>query len=138
METRTVVLIGFDGVTALDVIGPLEVLTAAQHYLDPQSHAFRYRCIVAGITRRAFRAESGVMLVPTNTLRELRSVDTAIIPGGMGLRATKVNEAVSQWVLARAEKIRRIASVCTGIYGLAPTGLLDGKRAATHWQFAAD
>jgi transcriptional regulator GlxA family with amidase domain len=45
---------------------------------------------------------------------------------------------VAAWVTSRANRIRRIASVCTGIYGLAPTGLLDGRRVTTHWKFAAD
>jgi putative intracellular protease/amidase len=49
-------------------------------------------------------------------------MDTLVIPGGRGLRTTDINRAVAKWIRGRANTTRRIASVCTGIYGLAPTG----------------
>src|SRR6185503_12115529 len=72
-------------------------------------------------------------VIPTST-----ELDTLIVPGGSGLRAGGLAERVAKWVSGRATNIRRIASVCTGIYGLAPTGLLDGRDVATHWGFADD
>src|SRR4029450_8429956 len=60
------------------------------------------------------------------------------IPGGRGLRRPEVNRAVAMWLKTRARQTRRIVSVCTGIYGLAASGLLDGRRVTTHWRFAAD
>ena len=65
-------------------------------------------------------------------------LDTLIVPGGSGLRRPGVAEAAARWIGARAPHVRRLASVCTGIYGIAPTELLDGRRVATHWSAIAD
>jgi transcriptional regulator GlxA family with amidase domain len=65
-------------------------------------------------------------------------LDTLIIPGGSGLRKPAISQSVSAFVKARAGCTRRIASVCTGIYGLAATGLLSGRKVTTHWHFAHD
>ncbi|MEY2607446.1 MAG: hypothetical protein QOH31_5296, partial [Verrucomicrobiota bacterium] len=66
------------------------------------------------------------------------ALDTLVIPGGSGLRKPEINAKVSSWVKSRVAHIRRVATVCTGIYGLAPTGLLDGRKVTTHWRFARD
>ena len=60
------------------------------------------------------------------------------MPGGPGLREPETNAAVASWLKTRAASTRRIVSVCTGLYGLAASGLLDGRRATTHWLHAAD
>jgi transcriptional regulator GlxA family with amidase domain len=83
-------------------------------------------------------AESGVVFLPQKTLFTAPALDTLIIPGGSGLRKTQTNATVSAWLRSRAGRIRRVATVCTGIYGLAPTGLLDGRHVTTHWRFARD
>ena len=58
--------------------------------------------------------------------------------GGGGIRTPCTSAPIAEWLLRRAPHARRIASVCIGIYGVAPTGLLDGRRVATHWRFALD
>ena len=63
-------------------------------------------------------------------------LDTLIVPGGSGLREPKTNREVASFVRSRAARVRRVAAVCTGIYGVAPTGLLDGRVVTTHWAFA--
>lgn len=98
----------------------------------------RYETVVIGTSRETVRAESGLRVSAHCTLASVPSLDTVIIPGGRGLREPDVNKAITSWVLKRWRGIRRVASVCTGIYGLAPTGLIDGRRATTHWAFAAD
>ena len=94
--------------------------------------------MVIGPSRRPFTSDSGIVFTPAATLRDAPELDTLIIPGGHGLRDPIINAKVSAWVRGRAPRTRRIASVCTGIYGLAPTGLLDGRRVTTHWKFADD
>jgi transcriptional regulator GlxA family with amidase domain len=126
---RRIGFIGYDNVTALDLIGPIEAFTAVP--LD-------YQICILGLTKKPFRSESGVSLAPDATLAQAPKLDTLFIPGGSGLRELKISRAVTAWIKERAPEIRRVASVCTGIYGLAPSGVLDGRRVTTHWRFAAD
>jgi len=60
------------------------------------------------------------------------------VPGGQGLRKPHVMSVVAAWIAQSARRAERVASVCTGIYGIAPSGLLDGRRVTTHWKFAKD
>ena len=91
-----------------------------------------------GLSQKPFVSESGIVFQPQATLKNAPALDTLVIPGGRGLRVPKTQAAVAEWVKGRAGRIRRIATVCTGIYGLAPTGLLDGRTVTTHWRFARD
>jgi transcriptional regulator GlxA family with amidase domain len=94
--------------------------------------------IVIGVNGRPFTSDAGIMFRPGRTLETAPTLDTLIIPGGHGLREPRTNAKIASWVKSRAGSIRRVATVCTGIYGLAPTGLLDGRRATTHWRYAPD
>jgi len=67
-----------------------------------------------------------------------RRLDTLIIPGGKGLRVPQTQRTVAEWVGECAARTRRIATACTGTYGLAATGLLNGRRVTTHWRHAHD
>ena len=130
----------FDGITALDLVGPAEafaVATAPARAAGAPSQP-AYEALTLGLSRRACISESGVMFVPSCAIGDAPALDTLIIPGGSGLRRPRTNLKVTRWLQQRASRIRRVASVCTGIYGLAPSGLLDGLRATTHWRFAAD
>jgi len=130
-------MVGYDGVTALDVTGATEAFAAAR--VDEDGVMVPpYEIVVFSPGGKPFTAESGVTIKPHRGLDGEADLDTLIIPGGCGLRDPKVNRRVAAWVRAHAPRIRRIASVCTGIYGLAATGLLDGRRVTTHWRFARD
>ena len=128
--------LGFEGVTALDLVGPLEAFSVAASAGEPADPF--YDPIVVGLSRRPFTAESGLVLKAHTTIDRAPPLDTIIIPGGPGLRRPAITARVAQWLAARASQTRRMATVCTGIYGLAPTGLLDGRRVTTHWRFARD
>lgn len=130
----------FDGITALDLVGPAEVFAVAAAPTGPRGAPASpaYEVLTLGTSRRACVSESGVTFVPSCTIEDAPALDTLIIPGGSGLRRPHTNSRVTRWLKQRAARIRRIASVCTGIYGLAPSGLLDGLRATTHWRFAGD
>ena len=131
-------IIGFDELNALDLIGPAEAFATARNQEANRSSKDTYEVIVIGLSRRRFVAESGVVFHPHTTLQAAPKLDTIIIPGGRGLRRPDVNLTVANWIRKRAPQTRRIVSVCTGIYGLAASGLLDDRRVTTHWRFAAD
>ena len=138
MKSLRVGLIGYDGVQALDIIGPSDAFTIADIETDNGQRRPCYEVIIVGITNKPFRAESGVFFQPHTTLRNAPTLDTLIIPGGRGARIGQSSSLIAKWISSRAKRIRRIASVCTGVYALAPTGLLDGRRVTTHWRFAND
>ena len=138
MKSLRVGLIGYDGVQALDIIGPSDAFTIADIETDNGQRRPCYEVIIVGITNKPFRAESGVSFQPHTTLRNAPTLDTLIIPGGRGARIGQSSSLIAKWISSRAKRIRRIASVCTGVYALAPTGLLDGRRVTTHWRFAND
>jgi Transcriptional regulator containing an amidase domain and an AraC-type DNA-binding HTH domain len=127
-------ILGFDGIQALDLVGPSDAFTVA----TTASGERCYEVVVIGISAKPFRAESGVIFHPHETLRTASAVDTLIVPGGRGLRVERTNKQISQWIGSHAAQIRRIACVCTGTYGIAPTGLLNGREVTTHWRFAED
>ncbi|HKF41659.1 MAG TPA: helix-turn-helix domain-containing protein [Thermoanaerobaculia bacterium] len=138
MSPRRIAFLGFDGLTALDLVGPADAFASA--FVEGEDGRPRpcYEIAVIGLKKGPFVAQSGVVFKPTATLETAGAIDTLIVPGGPGLRRGSTARRVSAWIAGRAGQIRRIASVCTGIYGIAPTGLLDGRRVTTHWNHAAD
>lgn len=138
MKHLRVGILGFDGLTALDLAGPHEAFAAATDTLRAAGASAHYQLVVIGIKRRPFRAGSGLTITPQFTLETAPALDTLIIPGGEGLREPAINRRVARWIVERAPKTRRVVSVCTGIYGLAASGLLDQRRVTTHWAHAAD
>jgi transcriptional regulator GlxA family with amidase domain len=138
MSPKRIGILGFESVIASHLTGPTVAFTAAS--LD-NAYGGRIACYdvrIIGLTLRPFRAESGMMLIPNETTRTAAGFDTIIIPGGSGLRRPEISLHVSDWVLSLVKDTRRFASVCTGIYGLAPTGLLDNRDVTTDWRFASD
>jgi transcriptional regulator GlxA family with amidase domain len=131
-RSRRIGILIFDGMTALDVVGPADAFASAG------SAAPAYEVVTIGLTRQRCVAESGLLVQPSHTIDDALALDTLLVPGGSGLRERRVNRRAANWIGERARHVRRIASVCTGIYGIAPTGLLDGRRVTTHWRFAED
>ena len=133
VTTIRVALLGFDGVQGLDLVGPLDAFAAANDIV-----AGAYGPVVVSLDGRPFVSEAGLRMVPDCALAGLGPVDTLIVPGGAGLRRAAVAAPVVVAIKARAPSLRRILSICTGIYAVGATGLLDGRRATTHWRFALD
>jgi transcriptional regulator GlxA family with amidase domain len=138
MNPRRIGFLGFDGVTALDLVGPAEVFSTAVAAEPATGKGTLYEVMIIGVTGRPFTSNSGIVFKPARTLETAPALDTVIVPGGEGLREPRTNARVTEWIRSRAGRIRRVASVCTGIYGVAPSGLLDGRRVTTHWKFTAD
>lgn len=126
----------YEGFQTLDLAGPLDALGAANEWAAERLPP--YSTIILGLDRESVRTETGLLVVPDAGVEEAPPLDTLIIPGGRGSRVINRDERLLRWIRARAADTRRIASTCTGIYLLAATGLLDGRRATTHWRFAED
>ena len=131
--TIRVALLGYDGVQTLDLSGPLDAFSSASD-LRPGAYA----TVVASLDGAPFTSEAGLRITPDCALAKTGPLDTLILPGGEGLRRPGVAVRVAAAVRESAPGLRRIVSVCTGLYGLAPSGLVDGRRATTHWKFAKD
>ena len=141
MTPRRIGILGYDGIQALDLVGPAEALAAARaHPRDGGTGgpAPAYEIVIIGLTGRRFVAESGLTMQADTTVARRLPLDTLIVPGGRAMREPETSRKTAAWIASRAAGTRRIASVCTGIYGLAPTGLLDGRCVTTHWRFARD
>jgi transcriptional regulator GlxA family with amidase domain len=135
--TRVVGIIGYPGVVALDVVGPFDAFAIAGQLAAGVKPA--YRCLLICPRDEPIVTDSGLRFVPDYALAHAPAqLDTVIVAGGDGARDPTISAPISAWLKGRAPRCRRIASVCIGIYALAPTGLLDGRRVATHWRFAQD
>ncbi|MEO3758573.1 GlxA family transcriptional regulator [Mycobacterium sp. B14F4] len=132
---RSVVMLGFAGVQALDLVGPFEVFTGASMYLTGRG---RDGYDVGIVTRDGEPASTGtgLALVGRPLPDPRRPIDTLILPGGYGVDDARRDLDVVAWVRAAAEHSRRVVSVCTGAFLAAQAGLLDGCPATTHWAFA--
>lgn len=97
-----------------------------------------YEVVVVGLRGMKFTASSGVTFTAQCPAAAAPRFDTLIVPGGSGLRTPGIAEHAVSWLAEHAPRARRVVTVCTGIYGLAPTGLLDGRRVATHWSAVRD
>jgi transcriptional regulator GlxA family with amidase domain len=128
-----VALLGYDGVQTLDLCGPLDAFGSANGL-----RAGSYETVVVSLDGAPFTSEPGLRITPDCALADAGLLDTLLLPGGEGLRREGVAAKVAQALCSQAPRLRRIVSVCTGIYGLGPSGLADGRRATTHWKFTAD
>lgn len=137
MKVRRVGIVAFDGVQALDVAGPADVFTIANTLIDKK--APRYMVTLLAPRKGRIATESGIAFHADATLARSPLFDTVIVPGGRTLREDESARAqLAGWLRNHAPRARRIASVCTGIYALAESGLLDGRSATTHWRFAEE
>jgi len=138
MVPKRIGFLGFEGVTASHLAGPADTFAAAAPEDGYGNTISCYQICALGLASEPFRAESGMIFKPEETLRTAPELDTIVIPGGKGLRDSEVTERISDWILTCAKRTRRVATIGIGIYGLAPTGLLDGREVTTHWRFASD
>lgn len=137
---RLIVIVLFEGVDLLDVTGPPEVFS-----LVPRETAERvgYEVVLAAETTAPVTTAAGVRILPDATFREVaeRAIDTLLVPGSVEVDSERRIHPITDpgtvaWVKALATRTRRVTSVCVGAHILAAAGLLDGKRATTHWSTA--
>ncbi|GGX15066.1 GlxA family transcriptional regulator [Streptomyces chryseus] len=139
-SVRSVLVVLFDGVQSLDVTGPVEVFAGAAlqaGHAEGRPDGGRgdadaaYRIRTASLDGGAVRTSSGLTLVPDAALADEPAPHTLLVPGGPGTRDP--DPRLTDWLRETAPHAERLVSVCTGALLLAGAGLLDGRRATTHW-----
>jgi transcriptional regulator GlxA family with amidase domain len=134
---RVIDVLTYPAVQLLDVTAPVPVFASANDLVAGAGGARPYLPRVVAPGGKSVTASAGVALatVPLTPLGE--ALDTLLVAGGEGAEAAAENPALVEWVRERATLARRVASVCTGALLLAAAGVLDGRRAATHWEYCA-
>ncbi|SDP22968.1 Transcriptional regulator GlxA family, contains an amidase domain and an AraC-type DNA-binding HTH domain [Nakamurella panacisegetis] len=130
---RTVIFLAVPDLQILDLAGPMEVFHGADRVARSQSRAGYDLAVVSASPGRLMT--SGGLGIHAEALPDPATpIDTLVLPGGDGARATPTDSAAVSWIRQAAPHARRIATVCTGSFLAGRAGLLDGRRVATHWQ----
>ncbi len=128
--TRSVGFVIFPDALLLDLAGPLQVFEIANE--AGATRGSDYRISICSTKGGPIRTSSGVE-IQTSSLAAMNSADTIVIVGGHGVYAAATDAALTSWMASQARSARRICSVCTGAFVLAASGLLEGRKAVTHW-----
>lgn len=131
MPARSIVIVAFDGVQALDVTGPHEVFAGADALVTHQGRGDGYRIEVAARSAGEVRTESGLGLHANGLADVSPTIDTLIIPGGNGVEQASQDLELVEWLTR--QRPRRVATVCSGPFLAAAAGLISGRRVTTHW-----
>ncbi|MFD2706626.1 DJ-1/PfpI family protein [Salibacterium lacus] len=135
MLKRTVGIFVFNEVEVLDVAGPFEVFSLAA-FADSDRNAFDVKTVSED--GGMISARNGLKVTPDYSFDHHPAFDIVTIPGGYGAEAIEIdNPNVIKWIQQQRSKTEMMISVCTGAFLLAKAGILDGKRATTHWMDAA-
>ncbi len=154
-DPRLVAIVVYPGVQSLDVSGPLEVFSGATRLLEAGASPGERGYDVRVLSRdgRPLRTSSGLGIVPHGRLphnakaaelgarqgdTQERSIDTLVVAGGWGYADAAADRGLVDWIAGASAAARRTTSVCTGAFLLAAAGLLDGRRATTHWASAEE
>ena len=137
-KPRQIAIVAYPDVQSLDVVGPLEVFAGAQRLIEATARPERgYEVSVLSRDGAPLRTSSGLSITPHARLSSApKPIDTLIVAGGHGQVAACADRALIDWIARASASARRTASVCTGAFLLARAGLLDGRRATTHWASA--
>lgn len=132
--TRTGILV-FDDVEVLDFCGPYEVFaTARLNESRRREDSSPFEPLLVAERPEPVIASGGMRVLPDHKLDDCPPLDVLLVPGGWGVRRELSNRRLLGWISARAKEAGTLASVCTGAMLLGEAGLLDERRATTHWR----
>jgi len=134
---RVIDVLAYPAVQLLDVTGPIQVFASANVQVTDAGGTPPYLLKVVAPGGEGVISSAGVTLAADPLTQPGDALDTLLVAGGEGAEAAAENPVMVDWVRQRAIKARRVASVCTGAFVLAAAGVLDGRRAATHWMYCA-
>lgn len=137
-KVRPIGIAAFPGVEVLDITGPLEVFAFANFGLQQQglSAEIAYPIKVIAEKPGPITTMSGLQIVAHDKFSEISgSIDTLLIPGSDALESLLKDSVLLDWICVMAPRVRRLASICSGAFLLAESGLLDGRHATTHWHY---
>ena len=130
---RTVGILIFDEVEVLDFCGPFEVFSIARPAGERDDDARLFTAVTIAEEHRLVTCRGGLLVQPHATIDEHPPLDILVVPGGQGTRRERHNARLLDWIAAQDGRTELTTSVCTGAFLLAERGLLDGRRATTHW-----
>jgi transcriptional regulator GlxA family with amidase domain len=134
-------MLAYPGAQMLDVTGPLEVFARSARFLMEQGLRADpvYEVELIAERRGPVKTSSGIEILAARSLAAVRGpLDTLLVAGGVGSRDALRRTALLGFLRRMAPRVRRLASVCTGAFLLAEAGLLDGRRATTHWAYCGE
>jgi transcriptional regulator GlxA family with amidase domain len=137
MERISVGILIFRNVEVLDFAGPFDVFSRTrlapgiESRLSEESAPFRVFTVAKN--RDPITATGGLVVVPHHSFADAPQIDLLVVPGGFGTRGLMRDEETLEWIQRTAAGARQVTSVCTGSLLLARAGLLQGRRATTHW-----
>jgi transcriptional regulator GlxA family with amidase domain len=135
MTRKRVGILIFPAVEVLDFCGPYEVFSVTR--LDEErrrEESSPFEVLLIAESPAAVVATGGLRVIPDATLETCPPLDILVVPGGWGTRKEISNQRVLTWIAERAKEVETLTSVCTGAMLLGQAGLLDGRRATTHWR----
>lgn len=137
VKHRHIAMVCFENAQVIDVTGPLSVFATASDMLyRSDNRPAVYSITTLANQKKPIATSCGLQILPDHAVydADTANIDTLIVAGGYGVHDAIQDAAFISWLKGAAHRARRVASVCTGAFLLAKAGLLDGRRATTHWR----